>query len=86
MNYKSLMLPALFLPFIATVSAQETQPVANPAIDMPAYLQVAQQAAQHRETRRLTEAEFIAMSREPNTIMVDARSAENMPSCILTKR
>jgi len=76
MNYKSLVLAALFSSFIAIVSAQEIQPIANPAIDMPAYLQVAQQAAAHRETHRLSEAEFIAMSRGPNTIILDARSAE----------
>ena len=76
MNYKLLMLAALFSSSIATVCAQETQPIANPAIDMPAYLRVAQEAAAHRATHRLTEAEFIAMSREPNTIILDARSAE----------
>ena len=85
-NYKSLMLAVLFfLSVIATVSAQETQPVANPAIDKPAYLQVAQQAAQHRETRRLTEAEFIAMSRQPNTIILDARSAEKYAELHINK-
>ena len=76
MNYQSLIMAALFSSFIATTSAQEVQPIANPAIDMPAYLQVAKEAAIHRETHRLTEAEFIAMSLEPNTIILDARSAE----------
>lgn len=76
MNCKSLMLAALFSSFTATVVAQDVEPIVNPAIDMPAYLKVAQEAAQHRETHRLTEAEFIAMSREPNTIILDARSAE----------
>lgn len=76
MNYKSFMLAALFSSFTTALLAQEILPIANPAIDMPAYLQVAQEAAAHRETHRLTEAEFIAMSREPNTIILDARSAE----------
>ena len=76
MNYKSLLLATLFSTFTAIVSPQEIQPIANPAIDMPAYLQVAQEAALHRETHRLTEAQFIAMSLEPNTIILDARSAE----------
>ncbi len=48
----------------------------NPAIDMPGYLAVAEKAAQHRETRRLTEEEFIRMSREKGTIVLDARSRE----------
>jgi phage shock protein E len=37
---------------------------------------VAREAAQHRETRRVSEAEFIRMSREPGTIVLDARSRE----------
>lgn len=48
----------------------------NPAIDMPGYLAVASEAAQHRESRRLTEDEFIQKSREPGTIILDARSQE----------
>jgi hypothetical protein len=49
---------------------------ANPAIDMDGYLRVSREAAQHRETRRLSEPEFIRMSREPGTIVLDARSRE----------
>src|SRR5258705_9866147 len=48
----------------------------NPAIDMKGYLAVAAEAAQHRESRRLTEDEFIRMSSEPGTIIYDARSQE----------
>src|SRR5262245_44593331 len=48
----------------------------NPAIDMKGYLEVAAEAARHRESRRLTEDEFIRMSREPGTIVLDARSGE----------
>jgi len=48
----------------------------NPAIDMPGYLDVADQAAQHRETRRLTEEQFIQFSQAPGTIILDARSKE----------
>jgi len=50
--------------------------ISNPAIDMKGYLAVAVDAAQHRESRRLTEDQFIAMSREPGTIVLDARSTE----------
>jgi len=49
---------------------------ANPAIDMPGYLQVSREAAAHRETRRVSEDEFIRMSREPGTLILDARSRE----------
>ncbi|HUP46681.1 MAG TPA: rhodanese-like domain-containing protein [Thermoanaerobaculia bacterium] len=48
----------------------------NRSIDMAGYLRVAAEAAAHRESRRLSESEFIAMSREPGTIVLDARSRE----------
>ncbi len=48
----------------------------NPAIDMAGYLRAAQEAAQHRETRRLTEEEFLAKSREAGAVVLDARSAD----------
>jgi hypothetical protein len=47
----------------------------NPAIDMPGFLAVANEAAAHRESHRVTEDEFIAMSLEPGTVILDARSA-----------
>jgi rhodanese-like protein len=50
--------------------------LANPAIDMEGFLRVSREAAQHRATRRLTEDEFLRMSREPGTIVLDARSRE----------
>ena len=50
--------------------------ILNPAIDMAGYLKVSQEAAQHRESRRLSEDEFLRMSREPGTIVLDARSKE----------
>lgn len=50
--------------------------IANPAIDMEGYLRVAQEAAIYRESRRLTEDEFVAMASEPGTIVLDARSRE----------
>ena len=50
--------------------------LANPAIDMDGFLDVARDAASHRQNRRLTEAQFLAMMAEPGTIVLDARSAE----------
>ena len=49
---------------------------ANPAIDMPGYLAISREAAEHRATRRLSEEDFIRMSREPGTVILDARSRE----------
>ena len=60
----------------ADVPNRPPAPPANPAIDMKGYLQIAQEAAKHRETRRLTEADFIRMSKEPGTLVLDCRSKE----------
>jgi hypothetical protein len=60
--------------FSSMASAQ--QAIVNPAIDMPGYLRVAAEAAKYRETHRLSEVEFIRMSREPGTVILDARSKE----------
>jgi phage shock protein E len=48
----------------------------NPNIDMPGYLKVAATAASHRELHLVSEAEFIQRSRQPGTIILDARSRE----------
>ncbi len=61
----------VFLCWLGPAMAQE-----NPAIDMAGYLRVAGEAAQHRATRRVSEADFIRMSREPGTVILDARSQE----------
>ena len=50
--------------------------VPNPAIDMEGYLRVAMEAAAYREDRRVTEEQFLEMSRDPATIVLDARSRE----------
>ena len=60
------------LPLLQPAAAQS----ANPAIDMQGFLRVSMQAAEHRETRRISEADFIRMSREPGTIVLDARSRQ----------
>jgi hypothetical protein len=49
-------------------------PIINPAIDAGAYLRTAFEAMRLREERRLSEADFIRMSREPGTVVLDARS------------
>jgi phage shock protein E len=48
--------------------------IANPAIDMPGYLRVAQEAAAVRQTHRVTEDDFLRISREPGAVILDARS------------
>jgi hypothetical protein len=64
----------LLLP--AGPAADPKDPIPNPAIDMAGYLRVSREAAQHRASRRLTEAEFLRMSAEAGTVVLDARSKE----------
>jgi len=61
---------------VPLAGADTRSPLANPAIDMEGFLRVSREAAQHRATRRVTEDEFLSMSREPDTIVLDARSRE----------
>jgi phage shock protein E len=56
--------------------AQASSESFNPAIDMAAYLRISNQAAKHRQSRRLSEAEFIRLSHERGTVVLDARSRE----------
>src|ERR1041385_3441211 len=64
-----LLLAALF------AATAAVPPPPNPAIDMDGYLEVAVEAAAHREMHRVSEEDFIRMSRDPGTIILDARSA-----------
>jgi hypothetical protein len=72
----------LFLVAAASVASEPTgspaapEEIPNPQIDMPAFLDAAQAAAEHRRTHRVSEEEFLRMMSEPGTIVLDARSAE----------
>ena len=59
----------------ALASAQESV-APNPAIDAAAYLRIASDALLYRETHRLSEQQFIRLSREPGTVVLDARSKQ----------
>jgi phage shock protein E len=68
---------ALVLPVgIGAEPQRSNAPPANPAIDMEGYLRVSLEAAKHRESRRISEDEFIRMSLDTSTIILDARSKE----------
>jgi hypothetical protein len=71
-----LLLTLVMLCVVPIALAQGKSGIANPAIDMQGYLRLAAEAADYRESRRLTEADFILLSREPGTIILDARSSE----------
>ena len=76
MKHRLLLLALAILCASAGASGQGRSAVVNPAIDMEGYLRVSAEAARHRETRRLSEEEFIRMSREPGVIILDARSRQ----------
>src|SRR4051812_26706697 len=76
MSTRTIMLIVALVCVSSGAKAQHKAVAANPAIDMPGYLRVAAEAAKCRETHRVSEAEFIGMSREPGTVILDARSKE----------
>lgn len=57
-----------------SLGAGAAAPPSNPEIDMRAFLATAHDAAQEHEARRIDEATFVAMMREPGTVVLDARS------------
>lgn len=77
MKIGSMLAAFLMVIFVvAGVNAQRSNNISNPAIDMDGFLKNARAASKHREKRRLTEDEFIAMSKEQGVIILDARSKE----------
>ena len=72
-----IAIAALLVMFAASFAeAQKAREITNPAIDMKGFLKLAGEAAEHREKRRLTEEEFIAMAKEPGVAVLDARSKQ----------
>ena len=71
-----LLLIIVAVTWIQLADAQKKPAIVNPNIDMQGYLKIASEAANYRASRRLTEDEFIQMSQEPGTIVLDARSHE----------
>jgi hypothetical protein len=85
MKYVALaFLLATVLPFAGSADKSATPPPApqqqvaapNPNIDMDAYVKSVKDVAKHRESRRLTEEDFIKMSAEEGVIVLDARSKD----------
>lgn len=69
-------LSSLVVVFLIVSAVRADGPPPNPAIDMKAHIRLTEEAAKLREKRRLTEEEFLRMSREPGTVVLDARSTE----------
>lgn len=57
------------------LSAAEAQEIPNRLIDYAAFEAQVSDVAELRASRRVTEAEFIAMASDPSTVILDARSA-----------
>ena len=76
MKIRLFLLTLTILCVVPLAQAQSKAGIANPAIDMAGYLRVSAEAAKHREARRLSEEDFIRMSSEPGTVILDARSKE----------
>jgi hypothetical protein len=76
MKYRLLILTLTVLCAVPFAKGQSKVRIANPAIDMDGYLRVSTEAARHREARRLSEDDFIRLSKEPGTVILDARSKE----------
>ena len=76
MNTRLLLVASLVSGLALTAGAAERPQMANPSIDMAGHLRVSDEAARHRLTHRVSEAEFIRMSRQPGTVVLDARSRE----------
>ena len=76
MKHRLLLLAFAISCVLTGASGQDRSAAVNPAIDMEGFLRVSAEAARHRETRRLSEEEFIRMSRDPGVIILDARSKQ----------
>ncbi|MEO8436542.1 MAG: rhodanese-like domain-containing protein [Pyrinomonadaceae bacterium] len=76
MKYRLFLLTVTILSVVPLANAQTRPGIANPAIDMAGYLRVSAEAAKHREERRLSEKDFMRMSSEPGTVVMDARSRQ----------
>ena len=76
MRARIVLIAALALAVSRVALAGDRQIPANPAIDMPRFLQVAAEAAGYRETHRVSEDEFLRLSHLPGTVILDARSRE----------
>ncbi len=55
---------------------KKAAPIPNPKIDYPGFLVDAGEVGKLREKRRVTEDEFLQMMHDPDTVILDARSAE----------
>lgn len=70
------MAKRFFVPLILFVGLAQAQEIPNPLIDYGAFQLGVDLVAARREAFRVTESEFVRMSRDPSTVILDARSSE----------
>ena len=66
--------PLVMLVAAAGLHAQTTQAPGNHLIDYDAFARNVSDVGSLREARRISEAEFMSMARDPGTVILDARS------------
>jgi hypothetical protein len=64
------------LALATAANARDPAEIVNPAIDTAGYLNAATAALAYRDSRRLSEEDFVRYAREPGTVVLDARSRE----------
>lgn len=64
------------LAFLLAATAATAAEIPNRLIDYDRFRMQVSQVGERRESHRVTEAEFIRLSKEPGTVILDARSAE----------
>ncbi len=68
-----LLSSLIILPFGVLLAAD---PLSNPKIDYAGFAALTSQLASTREANRVSEDEFIRLSKEPGTVILDARSKD----------
>lgn len=74
---KNTLCAVLLLLILTTLTrAQRSTVPGNPAIDMDGFLRISAEAAKYRESRRLSEDDFIRMVADKGVVILDARSKQ----------
>jgi rhodanese-like protein len=76
MKYRNVLIVWCMVWSVSLARADDGSDVANPSIDMEAHLRLSTEAAKLRVAHRVSEREFLRMSREPGTVVLDSRSQQ----------
>jgi hypothetical protein len=69
-----LLAPLLALVAVSTLQAESLRARVNPQIDYDGFASTVLEVRRLRESRRVSEADFMRMAGEPGTVILDARS------------